>query len=403
LLALAACGDPPPLTLKYTLTQQPDQLCFANIATQTPARNCSDVAMLCPAVLSVRILSPSDPTEPYVSVCQPVVGPMNLCSIAAIDLPAPAVKVPSQTLEVQVAVYADADLPRDPNDPTLPSCEPATSLAFAPDNLPVSTAPSPVIGGRAFYHPGDTTTVVALGCTDEMAIQDPKCIGANTVAVTATVNDFDTEVTVPPSLTTSLTVLFGEPQPITIGANTVYVLSSNEVKALSQTQTSPTPAWGGAVDLKLMASACLEVLEDVPQETPSVVCKQVAAGQNMVDLTGVRLAKPTLDGLLSALQRTQFPPEGLVVGIVLDYLDNPVQGATVSASAGTVRYLSDNRLQFVLGGTTNTNGIFVSTDAKFGSQFTALGPAPTNFGDGYGGLIQGKVTIVVLQYPQPHA
>src|SRR5258708_25454066 len=99
--------------------------------------------MLCPAVRSVRILSPNDPTVPYVSVCQSVVGRANLCSIASIDLPPPAVPIPEQTLEVQVAIYADADLPRDQTHPSKPSCEPATRLVFTPDGLLQNAAPSP--------------------------------------------------------------------------------------------------------------------------------------------------------------------------------------------------------------------------------------------------------------------
>lgn len=407
LLALAACGDPPPLTLKYTLTTDSSQLCYANVTTQQLARDCSDVAMPCPAVLSVRILSPSDPTEPYVSVCEPIVqGRMDLCSIDTIDLPAPATRIASQTLEVQVAVYAAADLPPDPNDASQPSCEPATSLVFTPQGLAENAEPSgqpgPAIAGRAFYHPGDATTVVALGCTDEAAVQT-SCLGADTVNVTATVTDFDTEVSVPSTLADQLTVLFGEPQPITTSTGTEYTLSPADTHELSRNMSGATPTWGGVIGEKLVQWACLEVLEDVAQATPSVVCKPVTAGQQQVDITGMRLAKSTLDEILAVLHDTDFPSQGLVVGIVLDSLFNPVANAIVTSddpSASSVTYLTANRLAVQAGGT-SSNGIFMQTDARFGSTFTAKGMLSINeITSGTGGLVEGKVTIVVLQFPQ---
>ncbi|MGE5182268.1 MAG: hypothetical protein ACM31C_09405 [Acidobacteriota bacterium] len=391
--ALAACGDPPPLQLKYTLSTK-GQACYA--ANGSAAQSCSDVAMLCKAVLSVRIISPSDPSTPFVSQCVPVIGRPDLCSIAGIDLPPPTVKIPSQTLEVQVAVYVDSDLDHDPvtSDPICP-----TDLQFTPEGLPAEATPSPAIGGRAFYHPGDTETVVALGCTDEPAIQDPKCVNQDTVAVTATVDDFDTEVAVPPTLADQLNVLVGEPQPVTIGATTAYELSPTQTRPLDRTVTGPTPAWGASVDLKLQATACLEVLEDVPQATPSVTCKRLPSlGVQQLNLGGVRLAKTTLDQILAALPShpTQFPAQGLVVGIVLDQLGNPVANAQVTVDdpsnpMASALALSENRQQ-VLAGATTSNGIFISTDAGYGSMFS-VGTRGTAFG----GLVAGKVTTVVLQ------
>jgi hypothetical protein len=397
LLALAACGDPPPLTLKYTLTTGPEQRCMNG---SVPAQNCLEVAMPCPAVLSVRILAPSDPTEPFVSVCEPIVGRQDLCSIAAIDLPAPATRITSQTLEVQVAVYADADLPH-PDDPSVPSCEPATSLVFTGKGLVQDAVPSPAIAGAAFYHPGDATTVVALGCVDAAAIQT-KCLGANTLTVHATVSDFDTEVSVPSSLADQLSVLFGEPQAVTIGNTTQYALSPTDAHELSRSMAGTTPSWLGTFDEKLVQAECLEVLEDVAQATPSLVCKPSTSGQQQISMIGTRLAKSTLDQILAVLHDTSFPPEGLTVGVVLDSLSNPVANAMVTTDDPMAQppfYLSANRLA-LQAGQTSSNGIFMQTDAKFGSTFTAKGSVGANVTtSGYGGLVEGKVTIVVLQFP----
>lgn len=389
---LAACGDPPTFKIEYALTQGPAQACVA--ASGAMAKSCADVAMPCDAVLSVRIISPSDPSTPFVSQCARVVAdrPKDLCSIAGIDLPAPMDKIPAETLEVQVAVYADADLPHD--DANQPMCP--TDLQFSADGLPAESSPSPAVGGRAFYHPGDTTTVVTLGCTDEAAIQDPKCINQNMIAVTATVTDFDTDVPVPASLAAQLNVLVGEPQPVTIGATTEYELPPTQTRALDLV-SGPTPSWAAAVDLKLVATACLEVLEDIPQATPTVTCKLLSTlgGGSMLDITGVRLSTATLDQILMALptHTTQFPPQGLVIGIVLDQLGNPVQNVVVTADNTTtsVQTLSENRQQIVAGAT-SSNGIFVSANAPYGTTFSV-----GSRGSAFGGLVAGKVTIVILQ------
>ncbi len=396
LVALAACSDPPPLTIKYALKTEGSQLCYSNLAAQTVAASCTEVSMLCRSVLDLRVVSAADTTKQYVRLCQEVIGRPNLCSIAGVDLPAPVASIPEQTLEVEVALYRWDDLAHD--DQGNPICP--SDLAFGADGLPVSSAPSPAVGGRAFYHPGDTTTVVDLGCTDEAAIQDPKCANMNTVAVTATVKDFDSEVSVTPMLADNLSVSIGEPDVITVGTMTEYELPSIHLHALDRTVTGPIPGWGSAVDIELVASACLDVFEGVGQATPSTVCKPVLAGQSQVDLPGVRVATTTVNQILTAYSLPSFPAQGLVIGMVLDNVGNPAPNVTVVASDGTaVSYLDTTRTHLVVGGTT-TNGIFMSTAAAYGTTFTAQGNG-INDPTGFGGLIQGKVNVVVLQFTNP--
>jgi hypothetical protein len=404
--ALAACGTPPPLHIEYTLTDEPSQLCYSDPATQTVASSCMDVSMLCAADLSVRVFSPSASSTPYISLCAPVTESslMNLCSIAGIDLPPPVDPIPEETLEVDVAVYRDSDLMHDANNN--PICP--TDIIYAPDGLPEDGQPtngeaSPAIGGRAFYHSGDANTVVALGCTNQGRLQNLSCIGADTVDVTATVDDFNNDLPVSPSLGSALSVFFGEPQ----SSGSAYTLDPAEEKLLPQTVTQPIPGWGAVVQIDLVATACLEVLEDVAETTPTLVCEPVTQGQQEVDLVGVRLAKTTLDEILSALDMNEFPDAGLVVGMVLDDLGNPAAGAVVtptsSSGTGTIQYLSADGLMFTSGSAavTSTNGIFVSLDAPYGTIFTVPASVQTAPPPELGGLVQGKVTIVVLQFKQP--
>ena len=121
------------------------------------------------------------------------------------------------------------------------------------------------------------------------------------------------------------------------------------------------------------------------------------------DFVGTRLAKATLDNILSVLGLPSFPDKGLVVGIVLDDHGNPAGGLQVNASVTgsvtpTIQYLSANR--HAVGGTvTSSTGIFISEDAPFGTDFSATQGSET--ATAVGGLIVGKVTIVVLQIPNP--
>jgi hypothetical protein len=107
-----------------------------------------------------------------------------------------------------------------------------------------------------------------------------------------------------------------------------------------------------------------------------------------------------------ALGRTSFPDTGLVIGVVLDSNGTPptmpmMIAATASDGTpdGTIEYLSADRRNLIAGGT-SANGIFISQDTPYGSTFTANG-AKLQAALGYGGLVEGKVSIVVLQFDHP--
>lgn len=409
LLLVAACGDPPPFSLVFKVTTGDVQACTTTAGTR--AVSCSDVTMLCDAYVSIRIFAPSDPTAPFISECQPLVGlgkNKNLCSIAAVNLTAPAMPVKEQTLEVDMAVYPKASL-HTGSDGNL---ECPHELAFGADGFPApqepctdsdpaNCDPAPAIGGRAFYHPGDSQTVVSLGCTDLAALEDPVCVGMSNLAVTASVNDFDTGVSVSSATADNLLVSIGEPTPD--GTVMGYSLKSADTRALTLMQGS-VPSWSGNVDLQLQSSACIEVFEDGAQTTAALTCtNQISA--NPLDLPGVRLAKPTLDGMtgiLEALGRTQFPLQGLVVGEVLDYQSNPKAGVTVVPFPGgaDIQYMSADGTTFSATGPTTTKGIWVSTNAAYGTTFAPGGMTMAT--EGFGGLVAGKVDIVIIQLAPPN-
>ena len=104
--------------------------------------------------------------------------------------------------------------------------------------------------------------------------------------------------------------------------------------------------------------------------------------------------------VLDALSLSQFPLDGMTVGVVIDG-GTPVGGQVVSAPGATIEYLSSDRS--TVGGTMTSGGpnggVFVSRDAPFGTTFLTnrLGVTATKLG----GLIQNKVTVVVLDLSNP--
>ena len=401
LVALVACGDPPPLKIKYQLTAGPDQMCMNS--SSSAAASCSDVDLPCASHLSLRIIAPSNPAQAFVSVCKPITGRKNLCSIDAIELPA-GVQISEQTLQVQVAIYPDSELTDLDGDGQL-DCPPPAD--FAPDGLPVDQIPIdgrpiPAIGGSAFYHPGDAQTVVSLGCTSQPDLST--CLGTDTIAVTASVIDFDSQVSVTPALADMMNIFIGEPH-MSINPGE-YVLNPTNVIELPKTTSGPIPGWGDDIMATLDHFACLEVLEDVPDTTATLVCKPYMKGQKTIDLVGSRLSHATLQQLECALQGgcmmspPTLPVNGLVVGIVLDSTGSPASNATVTASAGAVDIVSSDRRFIVAGNLTTGSGIFLSKTAQFGTtMFTAT--QGMQIAQAIGGVVDGKVTVVVLQFPPP--
>jgi hypothetical protein len=403
LAALAACSlvacEHPPLSLRFKLTDGTAQQCFSDTGVQTTS--CQDITMLCEAYLSVRVLAPSDPIAPYISVCERIDDRAQgkLCAIANVTLPQPAMPVPEQVLEVQMAIFPRSAITFDASGtPICPIARfganglPIPFQPFCQDD-PERCTPVPAVGGRTYYRPGDDKTVVELGCTDLGQLTDEvACTGTRRVSVTATVNDFDDLVSsVGRTLADRLDVGVGEPRPF----GDDHVLTPGDTRELMRWQNTP-PAWRAELDVMFTSNVCIGVLEDGAQRTTAVTCRGYD-GRTMIDLAGVYLAKTTLDQVLAALSLTSFPEDGLVIGMVIDEFFNPLANVAVSCAGCTVEYLNSNRTA-LQPNATSASGIFISRDAPFGTGFTI--PA-TVLRPVLGGLIREKVTIVVVQDKNP--
>lgn len=391
-LLIAACDPPTPL-LRIRLDDG---------AGLCPSTDCAMVPMTCRTWISIRVVDPGDPTAPYLSQCEevPQDRKKDMCALASVELETK--KLPLQTLEVQVALFPEDMVGTDPMTGE-PIC-PANTKYDATTGFPVASGETPAVGGRSFYRPGDEKIVVNLGCTDLESIASCGSMGA--VTTTAQVIEFD-------SLQTSIapiSVSVGEPVP----SDSMWVLSPFQLDPLAP---APGQSWTGTRDHPFQSWACLTVIDDAPQSTTSVVCRAAVAADTVVSWPnpadpvvakraspGVRLSKAALDQMLAALALPAFPTNGLTIGLVLDQNGIPVENQTVSAvppipgTPVTIQYFDDFRTS--VGATrTSMSGAWVSTDAPFGTTFSASN------GMGFpvariGGAIIGKVTIVVLQYGQ---
>jgi len=396
---LGGCGDPP-FALKFRLTRGDSQQCVAD--TGVVATSCQDVSLLCQAYLSIRVFEPSDPAAPYISMCVPIMDRNNtLCSISTPNLEVPDMDVEAQTLEVQMAVFPEGAIMTDPEtgEPVCPQVEyganglPEATVQPCNEAEPFSCRRVPALGGRAYYQPGDAETIVDLGCTDLAQLTDPEvCTGISRIDVTATVNDLDNLVSsVDKSVADALSLSVGEPKPVADS----FVLSANDTGDLAQTSATP-PAWGATLlGIDITSTACVAVREDGAQTTTSLRCYP-AAMKEVLDLAGVYVRKATLAQVLGAPGLPAFPDEGLTIGLVVDEHFEPLPAQPVACNGCTVKYLNAARTGVVTGAT-SASGIFVSQDATYGTPFSIVSP-DASASTGIGGLVEGKVTVVVLQY-----
>jgi hypothetical protein len=402
LAALAACATPP-LSIELAIDGQ---------TCSTTA--CSDIPVSCPTMVFVRILDPDDPSEPYVSQCLPVLQTTqhDLCPVAGVQLsPVDAmgqpIVLPEKTLEVQVVV-----LPLATGSNGTPDCGPdVAGLAFADaTGLPEAEAGAPPIGGRAYYRPGDATTVVDLGCNDITVLDH--CSVTNALTVDATVDDFPTDLPVTATVADDLAVSVGEPTPVAVGTATQYMLPTTATTQLALTATMPAPAWSATVDQTFQVATCIEVVDlGVAETTPTLACVPAMPGATSLDFdgkaapAGIHLSRDLLQQLTAALAEPDFSLDtGFVVGIVLDADGSPIANQVVAASdpTATVQYLDATGSAYA-GTATSTNGIFVSTDASFDTAWTTQ-QGVTLVTTGFGGLVDGMVTVVVLQLASsPHS
>jgi hypothetical protein len=220
------------------------------------------------------------------------------------------------------------------------------------------------------------------------------CNNPGAGAVTATVLGFDSQVSVPvgPDGTDGLFVWSGEPRNFDRSS----VLQPSDVVRM-QLDDSGTAHWTAERGQPFQLYACVEVLEDIPQTAATLHCS--SAIDPIGELTGYWMRRDTLQSILrtaaaaGVLEDPEVPDIGLTIGLVVDGSAVGVEGVPVTASdpQAHITYLSKTGIGNQV---TFANGIFVSTDAAFGTTFSASARGATRHE--VGGLVAGKATIVVL-------
>jgi hypothetical protein len=388
----AACSTPVP-SIEFRL---------ADSGQKCPFTDCSMIAMPCKTVMSMKFIDRDDPNIIHHSQCTDVPFDRNptMCSMEAVDIK--PVALPVREMEVQVALYPASMIPSKAAPGGGPDeLECPDHIDFAANGFPVEQWPAPALGGRTYYHPGDSTVTVKLGCTDLLAIEQ-SCAKSDLVTVTATVDDFDTMASVEggsSGIASQLEVSVGEPRMID-GEFRLRAADTHALEAVGG--GGPIPTWQSELDAKFGQYVCVDVVEAVAQTTAVVRCKPVNAGQR-IDATGMWISRVGVQKILGWLspaepETVKFPDEGITVGIVVDQAAIGIPNMTVTPATGSVRYLTGQGMLTTTG--TSSTGIFVSSDAPFGTMFAATGsgrPMTT----GIGGLVAGKITVVVLQLGNP--
>jgi hypothetical protein len=383
---VCACSTPTPQIV----------LDLAGPPTQACPNDCASIPLPCDAVMSIRIVEPgADPSDPngrYLDQCVPVLpDPRNTtCALNSVSLD--STPIPVRDLAVQIAVFPGSAVRVDA----------ATGKLVCPDvaysqgsGFPIEQPFAPALGRQVFYHPGDTTVDVKLGCTDVPTMQAGEtCHNPAAGAATATVLDFDSLVPVPVGPGGNADELFvwsGEPHVF----DGSYVLRPRDLVAM-QLDDNGTSHWTGEVAQSFKRYACVEVLEDIAQTAATLHCASAAAPAG--DLTGYWIRRETLQPILktaaAVLGDSVLPDAGLTIGLVVDGSALGVEGVAVRTSGPAhITYLSKTG---VGRDATFATGIFVSEDAPFGTTFFATGARPE-----IGGLVAGKATIVVLTMGAP--
>jgi hypothetical protein len=381
-----ACSTPTPQIV----------LDLAGPPTQACPGDCASIPLPCDAVMSIRVVDPgADPGDPngrHLDQCVRVLPDKDntICALNSVSLePTP---IPVHDLAVQIAVFPGSAVRVNPDNGKLVCPDVAYSTATG---FPIEQAFAPVLGRQVFYHPGDTTVDVKLGCTDLSAAQaGAACHNPAAGAVTATVLGFDSQVPVPVGqggTADSLFVWSGEPH-IFAGS---YLLQPADVVAM-RLDDNGTPHWTAELAQTFERYACVEVLEDIAQTVATLHC--APAADLPAELTGYWIRRETLQPILkmasAVLGDAVLPDSGLTIGVVVDGSAAGIGGVAVKTSSSAhITYLAKDGIGK---DATFANGIFVSDDAPFGTTFSAPGARPV-----IGGLVAGKATIVVLTVGAP--
>jgi len=394
-LAAAGCQKAPedlgPFAITFAFDDRDGSTC--------PSQACEDYGLRCGATLGIRILDVSDDGRIVADACVDVAPAATLCGLGNVTSPT-FFNIPPDRLRIEVAAWrpevleADAELDGDCPDGKL----------FDVRGVPLETfQPRPAFAGAAYFDAGSDVDValVPLSCTEPDQLDQEECGLIDTTPIRVTADDIETALDITTEQAQNLTVGLAEPRAAPDGdGGTVYIIDSSNTIPLTP-EAGPIPSFSGQTD-QSFDDVCSVLLELTPQSTASVTCRPLADDPEEIDVRGVLVSVDTLDQVLAAMGAGSFPPEGLVVGRVVDHTGAPLSNVRVMPSAGSVEYLSADR-STLIGNDTSADGLFIAREVPFGSTWTAVHSGDGRREDGTirGGLVEGKVTALLIRMQPP--
>ncbi len=395
-LALAAgCEKAPddlgPFAISFEFDQREGSRC--------PSDSCADYGMRCGATLGIRILDVADDGRIVADACIPVPPAATLCGMGDVTGPT-FFNIPPHRLRIEAATWRPEVLE---SDPELSGDCPDDAL-FDVRGVPLETfQPRPAFAGAAYFDAGSDVDVamVPLSCTDAQQLDEEECGLVDTTPIRVTADDIETALDITTEQAANLTVGLAEPRALPDGdGGTIYVIESSDTIPLDPV-LGPIPSFAGETD-EVLETACSVLLELTPQSVASVTCRRLSGEVDQIDVRGVLVTVETLDQVLAAMGALSFPPEGLVVGRVVDHTGAPLAAVRVMPSEGTVEYLSADR-STLIGNATSASGLFIARDVPFGATWTAIhnGDGRREDGEIRAGLVQDKVTALLVRMKPP--
>ena len=329
------------------------------------------------------------------ALCEPIIPADDLCALGNLPPGSVFVDLPARPLRVEVAAWSADVLAAAGLDGECPEGN-LFDLAGRPL---VGLNPQPAFAGASYFDASSAETLasVRLSCPDPGSLNTSDCAPFR-VQVRASPIDLETppEQDEPASLPSGLLVrmagvsevLDGDGLPATEVDNDAIVVLEDEA-------TGPTFA-ADIFESELPSPICVLTLEQTPEATTSIVCGTYNT-LSTTEVSAATLPKSTLDEILAAIDLSQFPERGLVIGRVYDELTGePLAGVQlIPELGGTIEYLNSTR-DDTLSDRTFDNGYFIATDVPFNSAWTATTDDYTATAELRGGLVRNVVTLLLV-------
>jgi hypothetical protein len=377
---------------------------------------CTSYGMACDTVVQVRITD-AQTGDVIDTLCDQVVGD-NACNLFAVNGGGSFLSLPPRMVRIQVAAWRREVLANDsalsvgciPDDEGEDFCCPADDI-FDLQGVPLSTfSPQPAFGGAAYFDitSDNSSVTIPLACPDPEQLNDPAECQLPDALVTAIVDDME-------NLVDRLTeeqarALFDisatEPRPQSDGdGNTFFVIQAGDKVPLALKEPiEATPSFQAFSSRRFGNVACVTILESGGGAETLSTCQNVVQPDPMVlSLFGHFLERDAVDQIKLALGLPALPDDGLIIGRVVDHEGAALAGVRVDSVLvdADVQYLNSDRTA-PIGVETSSSAFFVSTDAPFNTQWTALhNDGRREDGEYRAGLIEGNVTLLLIQMEPP--